>query len=514
LLALAVAACGAIGGQTPTPLPTVVLGGANGTQQPTAQASSGGVATASGHVEPADQTQLVFATTGKVISLTVAADDVVPAGQVLAVLSGGDSLAAAVQTANLNVLNAQQALKDLQDAAAQSAAQAQVAVAQAQTALTKANNDLRSAQHPAGQSLYDAVNDAKLALDTAQANAQLATVSQPVQDYTSQYWLTDYYWKRYQDLQAKYNAAPNPDSLTKAQNAYNDWKVLADKQAQRQLTAQTDQANKNDSVSKAQKTYNDAVNNLNAALAGPDADKLAMAKSKLDVATTSLADAQQKLADLLAGGSADDVKTDVARVQAAQAVVNALTLTAPFDGDVLVVNDQPGDSASLTDAALTLANRSRYHVDVLVDEADVSSIKLGDPAQVTFSPLPDLVLSGTVGLIQPQGQTVQGLVKYTVRVELLNLDPRVLLGMTANVNIVTATEENALAVPLDAVQLDKQGEYVNRVNDAGVVERVPVVSGAVQDTLVIVKGNLKTGDKVQLIKPAPTTSGSPFGGGG
>jgi len=67
-------------------------------------------------------------------------------------------------------------------------------------------------------------------------------------------------------------------------------------------------------------------------------------------------------------------------------------------------------------------------------------------------------------------------------------------------------------VPLDAVQLDTQGEYVNSVNGPGLVERVPVVSGAVQDTLVIVKGSLKPGDKVQLIKPVPTNSGSPFGG--
>jgi len=53
---------------------------------------------------------------------------------------------------------------------------------------------------------------------------------------------------------------------------------------------------------------------------------------------------------------------------------------------------------------------------------------------------------------------------------------------------------------------------VNRVTGANIVERVPVVSGAVQDTLVIVTGNLKPGDDVQLIKPVPTSSGSPFGG--
>ncbi len=189
-----------------------------------------------------------------------------------------------------------------------------------------------------------------------------------------------------------------------------------------------------------------------------------------------------------------------------------MELKAPFDGDVLVVNNQRGDAASPSQAALTLANTTQYHIDVLIDETEVPGIKLGNLAEVTFTPLPGLTLSGTVTTIQPQGQTVQGLVKYTVRVNLDTVDSRVLLGMTANVNIVTATEANALAVPLDAVQLDTQGEYVNRVTGPGTIERVPVVSGAVQDTLVIVTGNLKPGDEVQLIKPVPTSSGSPFGG--
>ena len=42
--------------------------------------------------------------------------------------------------------------------------------------------------------------------------------------------------------------------------------------------------------------------------------------------------------------------------------MGTLELKAPFEGDVLVVNTQPGDSASPTAAALTLANRSHPSV--------------------------------------------------------------------------------------------------------------------------------------------------------
>lgn len=96
--------------------------------------------------------------------------------------------------------------------------------------------------------------------------------------------------------------------------------------------------------------------------------------------------------------------------------------------------------------------------------------------------------------------------KYTVRIDLAVSDPRALLGMTANVSIVTDKQTGALAVPLDAVQLDQQGEYVNRVTN-GTVERVKVVSGQIQNDVVVVTGALQPGDAVQLIPPKASAAG-------
>nr|MBI2904362.1 HlyD family efflux transporter periplasmic adaptor subunit [Chloroflexota bacterium] len=160
-----------------------------------------------------------------------------------------------------------------------------------------------------------------------------------------------------------------------------------------------------------------------------------------------------------------------------------------------------------------LANRTGYHVDVSVDETEVGGVTVGDTADLTFNSLPDTTLKGTVTAIEPLGQVVQGLVKYTVRVDLATSDPRVLLGMTADVQITTHVDEGALAVPFDAVQLDDSGEYVNRIKADGTMERVDVKSGEVQGEQVVVTGALQPGDKVQLVTPKPANSGSPFGPG-
>jgi multidrug efflux pump subunit AcrA (membrane-fusion protein) len=88
-------------------------------------------------------------------------------------------------------------------------------------------------------------------------------------------------------------------------------------------------------------------------------------------------------------------------------------------------------------------------------------------------------------------------VKYTVRVDTPQSDARVLLGMTANLAILTERETGALAVPPGAVWRDQQGEFVNRVK-GGVVERASVTSGQVQDGLLVVAGALQAGDEVQV----------------
>ena len=85
--------------------------------------------------------------------------------------------------------------------------------------------------------------------------------------------------------------------------------------------------------------------------------------------------------------------------------------------------------------------------------------------------------------------------------------------MTANATIVTAVQQNALAVPLTAIQYDNQGEFVNRLNAAGVLERVNVTSGQTINDLVVVQGSLKPGDNVEVVTAAATTTTrNPFGG--
>ncbi len=93
---------------------------------------------AEGHLQPARDTTLSFQSAGTVVDVTVKTGDKVKVGDVLARL--GSELDAAFAAAKLELVSAQQALKDLQESADQVHAQALIAVDDAQKAYDKASD--------------------------------------------------------------------------------------------------------------------------------------------------------------------------------------------------------------------------------------------------------------------------------------------------------------------------------------------------------------------------------------
>jgi HlyD family secretion protein len=464
---------------------------------------------ASGPIEAVQNADLFWRTTGNVATVEVAIGDQVKTGDVLMTLD----ITSAPQTifsAQAELLTAQDNLNNLLNPAAKSIADAEKAVAAAQDELERAQRNLGYIETPDVNYYQDQVTEAQEALTQAQNNAEITEVGSANQAVIDGQ-------RRVEDTLGVYNELKQREALypgccgSRVEDAYNNWQRAIENLRVAELQLVNAQANNQDAIEAAQETLEDAQGNL-AWATNVDQTELINRRADVAVAEAKLAEAQDILRDLQNGGDPTDVATARARVEAAQATVDQLMIRAPFDGEVLVLNYLPGDPVVQTQAAVVLANRSDLHVDVSVDETDITSLAAGDPVTVTFDPIADLELPGTVAQINPVGQTVQGLVRYTVRVDLNEIDPRVLLGMTADVSIVTDAERGVLAVPLDAVQSDDQGEYVNRIKADGTSERVPVETGEVQGGLVLIRGSLSAGDTVQIPAPQEAPSGGPFGG--
>jgi HlyD family secretion protein len=226
-------------------------------------------------------------------------------------------------------------------------------------------------------------------------------------------------------------------------------------------------------------------------------------------------DARRRYDRLKDGPNAQDVRAAQARVDAAQAAVNSLSIIAPFDGQVLSVDDQAGDTVTSGELSVNMADMSRLYIRTQVDESDIANIKLGNQAEVTLDALPGLILIGRVAQINPVGESIAGLVKYSVRIDLDEDrgDIFLPLGATANVVIQVRDASASLAVPITAIQNDSSGEFVWLLQPDGSSRRVDVVSGSIVGELVVVTGELGEGDQVQLVaRESGFQPPNPFGG--
>lgn len=245
-------------------------------------------------------------------------------------------------------------------------------------------------------------------------------------------------------------------------------------------------------------------------------ETIAKADRDLALKKGELEDAQRAYDRLENGPNAQDVAAAQAKVDAAQATVNSLSIIAPFDGEVLSVSDYVGDTVSTGDLSVNLADVNHLYVEAKVDESDIAKIKVGNPIGATLDAVPGLTLTGVVSVINPVGEIDSGLVKYKVRIDLDKMEDSsfIPLGTTVNVTIQVKETSKSLAVPITAIQNDNQGEYVRIIKEDGSTVRVNVVSGNIVGDLVTVTGDLKEGDRVstQSIENQMPGGGSPFGG--
>ncbi len=259
-------------------------------------------------------------------------------------------------------------------------------------------------------------------------------------------------------------------------------------------------------LSQAKIDLNKAQINLKYYQGTPNTLDSATITADFNLTKAQLDDAQRAYDKLNDGTNTDAVTSAQAKVDAAQATVDSLSIIAPFDGEVAVIYPRVGDLVSANTEAAILMNRSSLFIEVFIDETTISSVAVGNPVVITFDAIPELSMTGIVEFINPVGVVSSGVVNYTVRVELDSTDPRILIGQTANVTIQTGEPHTVLYVPVTSVQSDAQGEYVIRVKNDGTQERVSVVSGTIIDDLVVVAGDLAADDQVLLYTSTYSTT--------
>lgn len=157
----------------------------------------------------------------------------------------------------------------------------------------------------------------------------------------------------------------------------------------------------------------------------------------------------QKLAHI--GPRKEDIARAEAQLKAAEAQRDLLQhqldlaqLKAPQDAIVRARLLEPGDMASPSRPAYTLALVQPKWIRAYVDEPDLGRIRSGMSAQVTLDSAPDAPIGGTIGYISSvaeftpksvQTEELRTDLVYEIRVRVADPEDRLRLGMPATVRI-------------------------------------------------------------------------------
>lgn len=183
-------------------------------------------------------------------------------------------------------------------------------------------------------------------------------------------------------------------------------------------------------------------------------------------------------------------------------------LTAPTDGIIVAKNVEKGEMATANSTVLTIAKSEELEIQSNVPESDIVKIAVGQKAKVTFDALEsEDVMDAEVVKIDPASTVIQDVVYYRVKFKLAKLDPRLKIGMSEDVDILTNSKNNVLMIPLRAVKTEGSDKYVEVLLDAenNVTSKIKITTGLEGDEgmVEVVSGNLKEGDKVITLVNAP-----------
>lgn len=217
-------------------------------------------------------------------------------------------------------------------------------------------------------------------------------------------------------------------------------------------------------VDSFQIAYDKAVNDLKVAQTQGD-QSIKTATIAVKSRQISLEQAKLSYAELIAPALESDLAA--AQSQLTSAAINVdkakynmsqATLTAPIDGVVAQLNYKQGDMILSSDTTAksmaTIINNDTLYVEVNIEEGDISKLKVGQIANVSFDAIDGLTLNGDVTFISLTSTTnSNGIVTYLVRVAIPKAsENNVREGMTSNVEFITAQAQNVLSIPVAAVR--------------------------------------------------------------
>jgi len=226
----------------------------------------------------------------------------------------------------------------------------------------------------------------------------------------------------------------------------------------------------------AKQDYDQKKAEYDTAVAGiRDAEtRVQQAKSMKTQALAQELSAQRRVAQARAGLTRLD---DVLQKYSVIAPLDGIVTNLPVRVGETVV---PGIQSSTASTVMTVADMSLITAEVKVDETDIVNVKLDQQSDITIDAIPGKTFKGHVieigntailrstGLAASQSAVSSQEAKdFKVVIALDNPPDDIRPGLSCTSKVVTATRQNALSIPIQALTVRQKGELAPQPKDGG-----------------------------------------------
>ena len=206
-------------------------------------------------------------------------------------------------------------------------------------------------------------------------------------------------------------------------------------------------------------------------------------KNQLDLARIDLKSSTERLTQ--ARAQLDQVNDNLSKTKIVSPIEGVITSLDIKVGETAIASSTNIPGSSL----MTIANPASIYTEVLVDEADVANIQIGQRTEIVAIAYPDQPMQGVVRYIANTAKIAPGRagLSFTVKIEITDAgDVTLRPGMSCRAEIFTRQDQEVVAVPIQALIFEEdrsalRSEYFIFVNDGGIARKTKVEVGISDD---------------------------------
>ena len=168
-------------------------------------------------------------------------------------------------------------------------------------------------------------------------------------------------------------------------------------------------------------------------------------------------------------------------------------ITAEFNGIISKADIKQGAAVTQGMELFTIENTDKASVDVTLSKYDYNTVKEGQSVEITLG---DNTYQGTVtkmSHIVVQNEKGTPVISATVSID--DPDEDIFLGVDAKVKIYAASAKNVVTLPVEVINIGKEGSFCYVIED-GLVTKRNITTGISSEDYVEITDGIKEGEEV------------------